>query len=408
MQAHAPRPGAAVGNQVEAELAAGGLDRRVDLTGRHLEALGDQLEVMNQRLHRGVQLVARRQGDLAVVRDDRTLGQAVERLLDQVERGAHLVDADAEARIDVARLFRDRRIAELAVAAVAAVGGAQVIRHARGAQVRPRHAHLDREVRRHHADADRTRKPNRVRADQLVVLVDLIAHEGDDLAAACLEALRQILGNAADLAVPRVHAGAAGHLEQVEHLVARTEAVEEQGDAAEVDGAGAEKHEVRVNARQLLEDHADPLGAARHLELEGLLRCHAERGLATEEGQVVHARHVRNRLPVRLLLDVLLDAGVDVADLALDADDDLAVERRHHAEHAVRRRVVRAEVDLEQVRVVGVRPELGRHGLQDVLLRPHDGLLLGRCHVRPRPRTGRARHRPGSPCAGDDRPSPPA
>ena len=205
-----------------------------------------------------------------------------------------------------------------------------------------------------------------------------------------------------------MHARAAGHLEQVEHFVAGAEAVEEQGDAAEVNRAGAEKHEVRMDARQLLEDHADPLGAARHLELEGLLGRHAERSLAAEEGQVVHPRHVRNRLPVRLLLDVLLDAGVDVADLALDADDDLAVECRDHTEHAVRRRVVRAEVDLEQVRVVRRRPELGRHGLQDVLLRPHHGLLLGRCHVRPRPRTGRARHRRGSPCAADGRPSPPA
>src|SRR3954454_23057592 len=48
----APRPGAAVADHVVAELAARGLDRQVDLAGRHPEALGDQLEVVDEGLHR--------------------------------------------------------------------------------------------------------------------------------------------------------------------------------------------------------------------------------------------------------------------------------------------------------------------------------------------------------------------
>ncbi len=62
----------------------GRLDRVVDLARRHAEALGDELEVVDQRLHRGRQLVARRQRDLAVLGDVRALGQAVERLLDDL------------------------------------------------------------------------------------------------------------------------------------------------------------------------------------------------------------------------------------------------------------------------------------------------------------------------------------
>src|SRR3712207_6954223 len=57
-----------------AVLAARPLDRVVDLARRHAEALGHQLEVMDERLHRRRQLVARRQRDLAVIGDVRPLG----------------------------------------------------------------------------------------------------------------------------------------------------------------------------------------------------------------------------------------------------------------------------------------------------------------------------------------------
>src|SRR5262245_26250671 len=48
----------AVGDQIDAELALGRLDRGVDLAGRHVEALGVELEVMDQRLHRLLHLAA--------------------------------------------------------------------------------------------------------------------------------------------------------------------------------------------------------------------------------------------------------------------------------------------------------------------------------------------------------------
>ena len=43
---------AAVGDHVHAEFAARRLDRDVHLTGRHSNALGDDLEVVDQSLHR--------------------------------------------------------------------------------------------------------------------------------------------------------------------------------------------------------------------------------------------------------------------------------------------------------------------------------------------------------------------
>ena len=76
---------------------------------------------MDQRLHRRVQLVAWWQDDLAIIGNDRATWHAVEHLLDQVDRGAHLLDTNAEARVDVAALLDDRRVVELAIGAIATV-----------------------------------------------------------------------------------------------------------------------------------------------------------------------------------------------------------------------------------------------------------------------------------------------
>src|SRR5712691_5352677 len=66
-----PRLRAAVRDHVAAELAARRLDRDVDLALGHAVALGDDLEVVDQGLHRGVELVPGRQHDAPVVHDPR-------------------------------------------------------------------------------------------------------------------------------------------------------------------------------------------------------------------------------------------------------------------------------------------------------------------------------------------------
>jgi hypothetical protein len=66
----------AVGDEIDAELALGRFDRGVDLAGRHVEALGVELEVMDQRFHRALHLAALRRHDLAVVDDTGPLPSA--------------------------------------------------------------------------------------------------------------------------------------------------------------------------------------------------------------------------------------------------------------------------------------------------------------------------------------------
>ena len=59
---------------------------------------------------------------------------------------------------------------------------------------------------------------------------------------------------------------------------------------------------------------------------------------------VVEAIEVADALDVGPVLDQLLGAAMEQADVRVGALDDLAVELEHEAQHAVRRRVLRPEV----------------------------------------------------------------
>ena len=156
---------------------------------------------------------------------------------------------------------------------------------------------------------------------------------------------REVLGEASDLEVARVHPRSRGHLEQVEDLVAVVERVPEERDRAELESGGAEPDQVRVDAVELGERHARPGRAARNLDPEQLLdRQHVDE-LVRLEREVVDPRRIRDGLPPRLRLHVLLEPGVEVADDRADARDRLAVEVDDQPQDAVRGGVVRAEVD---------------------------------------------------------------
>src|SRR3546814_16795638 len=81
----AVRPVAAVGDEVDAELALGGLDHRVGVARRDVVALGVELEVVNQGFHRALHLGAPRRRDLVI----RNLPLAGRHLLDALALDAH-------------------------------------------------------------------------------------------------------------------------------------------------------------------------------------------------------------------------------------------------------------------------------------------------------------------------------
>ena len=125
----------------------------------------------------------------------------------------------------------------------------------------------------------------------------------------------------------------------------------------------------------------------RDVDLEQRLDRAAEGHRVEVVGEVVHPLDDRDDLPVGLVLGGLFDAGVDVADDRLDVAHDLALERDQQAQHPVRRGVVGAHVERQQL-VRGFVGPLGGDGLdlfleRDALLAAAvlgERRLLGRAH----------------------------
>ena len=82
----------------------------------------------------------------------------------------------------------------------------------------------------------------------------------------------------------------------------------------------------------------------RHVDPEQLLDGQHVGVLVAHHRHVVQAVHVGHRLDVGLLLGELLGGPVQQADMRIGALDHLAIELQHQAQHAVRRRVLRAEI----------------------------------------------------------------
>ena len=125
---------------------------------------------------------------------------------------------------------------------------------------------------------------------------------------------------------------------------------------------------------QLVHHQADELGAAGHLDAEGLLDAHAHAVTVDVGGHVVHALGVEEHLGIGQALTHLLDAAVDVSADDVDLLHRLAVEAGTVAHHAVGGRVLRADVD----NILVVLKDLALHllDLTVLVLDPAAGVVL--------------------------------
>src|SRR5215475_7022079 len=99
------------------------------------------------------------------------------------------------------------------------------------------------------------------------------------------------------------------------------------------------------NTRDLVEQDADVLAAQWHFEAEQLLDRQHEGVLLAHRRDVVETVEIRNRLEVGLVLDKFLGAAMQQADMRIEPLDDLAVHFHHEPQHAMRRRMLRPEVE---------------------------------------------------------------
>jgi hypothetical protein len=96
----------------------------------------------------------------------------------------------------------------------------------------------------------------------------------------------------------------------------------------------------------LVEHDADVLGAQRHLDAEQLFHRQAVGVLVAHHRDVVETVQVGQGLQPGARLGQLLGGAMQQADMRIGANDDFAVEFQHQAQHAVRRRMLRTEVEV--------------------------------------------------------------
>ena len=153
--------------------------------------------------------------------------------------------------------------------------------------------------------------------------------------------------DAADAEVVGVHAGAGGALIEHHQLLALLEAPQRRGQRADVHRLRGDVEQMREQPPDLRIQHADQLAAARHLDAEQPLGRKAERMLLVHRRDIVEPVEIGHRLQIGLGLDQLLGAAMQQADMRIDPFHHLAVQLQHETQHAMRRRMLRTEIDRE-------------------------------------------------------------
>jgi hypothetical protein len=165
---------------------------------------------------------------------------------------------------------------------------------------------------------------------------------------------RQILMHPARPEIGRVHARARSALIEHHELFTFLEAPQRRRERAHVHGLRCDVQKMREQPPDLGIEHADQLRASRHGETEELLNREAEGVLLIHRRDIIEPVEIRDRLQIGFVLDQFLGPAMQKTDMRVDARHDLTVELEHEAQHAVRRRMLRSEIDLEAARGVFV------------------------------------------------------
>ena len=107
------------------------------------------------------------------------------------------------------------------------------------------------------------------------------------------------------------------------------------------------------DAPDLAIEHADVLGTLGWPDAQKLLDRECEGVLLVHRRDVVEPVEIGYGLEVGLVLDQLLGAPMKQADVRVGAFDHLAVHLKHQAEHAVRRGMLRTEVERQGLDLLG-------------------------------------------------------
>ena len=177
-----------------------------------------------------------------------------------------------------------------------------------------------------------------------MILLYVLAHIRDEFLHTLLEIRVYVGHHATDGVVVQDETAAAGLFEDVEYLFTVAEAVEERRCGAEILTEAGEEEDVRVYTLQLVHDGAYHLHAVAHLHAHGFLYGHAERVAVLHGAEIVQTVGQCQSLRISHVLADLLHCAVYIAQYGIDLLDAFAFKTHAEVEHAVRRRVLRADV----------------------------------------------------------------
>ena len=348
-----------VADQIDAKFALGAFGRHVHFACGHVKAFSVELEVVDQRFHRLLHLGALGRRDLAIIRADRAGRHLRQALLDDLRAFVDFLHAHDEAVVTV-RIGADGNVEFHAFIHIVGLRFAQVPRDARSADHRPGKPPSDRIVLADHGDVDIAlledavveHEAHRVAKQFLQPAIDPIADIDQQL-------LGHVLVDPPGAEPGAVHPCTRCPFEEIHAVFAKFEHPQVRRHRTDVHDVGTDIEHVVADPRQLREQHAQILRPLGHFDVEQLFDREDVAVFLRQRRTVVEPVEIRQRLQIGLVLDQLFGAAVEQSDMRIDAFDDLAVELHHHPQHAVRRRVLRPEVD----RVIGDHFVAGRRRL---------------------------------------------
>jgi hypothetical protein len=218
-------------------------------------------------------------------------------------------------------------------------------------------------------------------------------------------AVRQVAIDATRTIVGSMHAGAGDRLIHVHQIFAFAEGIQRHGHGTDVEGVTADPQQMIEDTGDFVEHHPDVLATLRHLNAQQLLGGQAVGMLVAHHRDVVETVHVRHRLDPGPRFRQFFGGPVQQADVWVGALHDFAVQFQHQTQHAVRGRVLRAEVQGEIADISHVPdPRRCLRARCAGCFREARWSPAGRSRVLD-PGHSASRHDPksGSPCGRDDR-----
>lgn len=348
-----------LGVDVEAKLSLGVFRSEIDFAFRGVDALSGDDEVVDEFFHRHEHALFVRKYAFGIGEIHWAVRHGIEHLAADLDGLAHFLHADLVAGVAIAFLGNGYIEIILFVAEIRAAL-AQVAVAAGGAEVGACHAEGDGGFLGNDADVHHAVSEDFVVIEELGDFPDgdfAFIEEGAD---GGIEAGRHIAHLPADAGVGGGETRSGELLAEVIDLFPLGEGVEENGHRADVHGADTDAEHVGGDAGELAAKDAKSLAARWQLPAHEFFDRTGVGDVVREGGEVVEAIRVGHELVVVHVFGDLFVAPVEEADIGICGVDDLSIQLKDEAQHAVSGWVG--------------RPHVQHHSLADKIIR---FLLIG-------------------------------